>query len=177
MARHAAFLRGINVGGRKATSDQLRAVFEKLGLHDVATFRASGNVVFTAPAKVGPQRIEASLRQALGYEVAVFVRDAREIREIAARAPFEARRLKASKGKVQVALLPREPAAAARRKMLSLESDDDLFAIAGRELYWLPRGGLMESAVGMAGITAVLGSNTIRTKGTIEQLAAKYFAG
>jgi hypothetical protein len=61
--------------------------------------------------------------------------------------------------------------------MQSLESDDDLFAIAGRELYWLPRGGLMESAVGMAGITAVLGSNTIRTKGTIEQLAAKYFAG
>jgi hypothetical protein len=34
----------------------------------------------------------------------------------------------------------------------------------------------MESAVGMNGITDVLGSNTVRTKGTIEQITAKYFA-
>ncbi len=175
MPRHVAFLRGINVAGRRATGDQLRACFEALGLADVATFRASGNVVFSAPGNVGAARLERGLRRALGYEVAAFVRGAREVRAIAAREPFDARRVRASRGKLQVALLPRKPKAKAQARMLALGSADDLFAIHGRELYWLPSGGLMESAVGMSGITDVLGSNTMRTKGTLEQIAAKYF--
>ena len=47
--------------------------------------------------------------------------------------------------------------------MLALASEDELLAISGRELYWLPSGGLMESAIGMNGITDVLGPNTMRT--------------
>ena len=176
MARHVAFLRGINVGGRKATGDQLRAPFEELGLEDVATFRASGNVVFSAPRKVDAAQIERGLKKSLGYEVATFVRTAAEIRAIAGHEPFDAPRVKATKGKLQVALLPGKPTAQARKKMLGLQSEDDLFAIRGRELYWLPSGGLMQSAVGMGGITAVLGSNTVRTKGTIDQIASKYLA-
>ena len=177
MARYAAFLRGINVGGRKATSDQLRACFEELGFEDVATFRASGNLVFSSSRKVDAARLEQGLRKTLGYDVATFLRTAREIEAIAAHDPFDARRLKAAKGKLQVALLPRKPTAKAAKAILALQGDGDLFAVNGRELYWLPSGGLMESAVGMKGITDVLGSNTVRTKGTIEQMAAKYFAG
>lgn len=175
MPRQAAFLRGINVGGRKASGDQLRAAFEELGFEDVATFRASGNVVFSAARKVDAAQIERGLKKSFGYEVATFVRTAAEIKAIAGHEPFDARRLKSAKGKLQVALLPAKPAAEARKKMLALQSDDDLFAIRGRELYWLPSGGLMQSAVGMGGITDVLGSNTVRTMGTIEQLAAKFF--
>ncbi len=177
MPRYAAFLRGINVGGRKATGDQLRRAFEELGFEDVATFRASGNIVFGAARKVDAGQIERGLNKSLGYEVATFVRTATEIKAIARQEPFDAKRSKASKGKLQVALLPAKPTAQARKKMLGLQSDDELFAIVGRELYWLPSGGLMGSAVGMSGITDVLGANTVRTKGTIEQLAAKYFAG
>jgi uncharacterized protein (DUF1697 family) len=175
MPRLAAFLRGINVGGRKAGGDQLRAAFEELGFEDVATFRASGNVVFSAARKVDAAQIERGLAKSLGYEVATFVRTAAEVKAIAGHDPFDARRLQASKGKLQVALLPAKPTAQARKKMLALQSDDDLFAIHGRELYWLPSGGLMQSAVGMGGIADVLGSNTVRTMGTIEQLAAKFF--
>ncbi|HZO59893.1 MAG TPA: DUF1697 domain-containing protein [Solirubrobacterales bacterium] len=177
MTRYAAFLRGINVGGRKAGGAQLRTAFEELGFDDVATFRASGNVVFDASRKVDAAAIERGLAKVLGFDVAVFLRTAREIEAIASHQPFNARRLKASKGKLQVAVLARKPASAARKRMLALQSDDDLFAFEGRELYWLPSGGLMDSAVGMKGITDVLGSNTVRTKGTIEQLAAKFFAG
>jgi uncharacterized protein (DUF1697 family) len=177
MPGYAAFLRGINVGGRKATSQQLRSCFEQLGYEDVATFRASGNVVFSAPRRADAARIERGLEQSLGYAVAVFLRTAPEIEAIAAYQPFEARRVQASKGKLQVALLPRKPNVKATRQLLARQGDGDLFAVHGRELYWLPSGGLMESAVGMNGVTAVLGPNTVRTKGTIEQMASKYFGG
>ena len=46
MARYAAFLRGMNVGGHRLTNEQLRAHFHTLGFAEVETFRASGNVVF-----------------------------------------------------------------------------------------------------------------------------------
>jgi uncharacterized protein (DUF1697 family) len=133
--------------------------------------------VVSAARKADPAQIEQGLKKALGYEVATFVRTAADIKAIAAHEPFEARRVKASKGKLHVALLAKKPTAPARKKMLALQSEDDLFAIHRRELYWLPHGGLMDSAVGMKGITDVLGSNTVRTKGTVEQIAAKYFAG
>ena len=153
MPRYAAFLRGINLPGRKVTGDQLRACFEELGLNEVATFRASGNVIFTAARKVDAAQLERGLKKSLGYEVATFVRTAAEIKAIAGHDPFDARRLKASKGKLQVVLLPAKPAASARKQILALHSNDDLLALDGRELYWLPSGGLMESAVGMNGIT------------------------
>jgi uncharacterized protein (DUF1697 family) len=175
MRLYAAFLRGINVGARRATSDQLRSSFEGLGFEEVATFRASGNIIFSAGGKVDGAKIERALKKALGYEVATFVRTAAEVKAIAKHDPFDARRLKNAKGKPQVALLAAKPTAQARKKMLALQSDDDLLAVRGRELYWLPSGGLMESAIGMNGITAVLGSNTVRTQGTIEQIASKYF--
>jgi uncharacterized protein (DUF1697 family) len=44
MARYVAFLRGINLGGRRIANDELRSHFEALGCEDVATFRASGNL-------------------------------------------------------------------------------------------------------------------------------------
>ena len=46
MERCVAFLRGMNLGGRRIKNEQLRAEFEALGYADVGTFRASGNVLF-----------------------------------------------------------------------------------------------------------------------------------
>ena len=161
MSRYAAFLRGINVAGRKATSEQLRSCFEGIGCEDVATFRASGNVVFSAVGATGPltTRIEWALKESLGYESAAFVRTAAEIRVIAKHDPFDARAVEKSQGKLQVVLLAAKPAA----------------GVAQQVLYWLPSAGLMDSAVGMDGITKTIGPNTMRTKGTLDQLAAKFF--
>ena len=177
MPRYAAFLRGINVGGRKATKEQLCSSFEGAGCEDVTTFRASGNVVFTAAGGAGQlaARIERGLEQSLGYEVATFVRSASEIRAIAAYDPFDPGVVEASKGKLQVVLLAAKPTAQARKRVLALETDDDRLAVRGRELYWLPSGGLARSAVGMSGITKAVGPNTMRTKATVEQIAAKFF--
>lgn len=178
MPSHVAFLRGMNLGGRRIKNAELVKEFEALGFADVACFRASGNVVFNAKgseAKLTDQ-IEAGLGEALGYEVPVFLRSAKELSALAAHEPFEAAKVKASKGKLQVALLPKKPAAKARKQALAEASDEDQLAIEGRELYWLPSGGISESDFDLKTIEAAVGPWTMRTMGTIEQIVAKYFA-
>jgi uncharacterized protein (DUF1697 family) len=178
MKRYVAFLRGMNLGGRRIRNEELRRHFEEMGFEEVATFRASGNVIFSAPGREAEgklaQRVEAELDERLGYGVPVFLRSLDEVVAIAAQRPFDAERVEKSRGKLQVSLLKKKPAAAAKKKALALAGDEDLLAIEGRELYWLPRGGLLESDLDLKEIEALLGADTRRTMGTIEQIAAKY---
>jgi len=178
MPSHVAFLRGMNLGGRRIKNEELRAEFETLGFSDVACFRASGNVVFSAKGSEVNlmERIEAGLGEALGYEVPVFLRSAAELSALAAREPFDAAAVGASKGKLQVALLPKKPAAKAAKAALAEATDEDRLALEGRELYWLPSGGISESDLNLKTIEAAVGPWTMRTMGTIEQIVAKHFA-
>jgi uncharacterized protein (DUF1697 family) len=178
MPSHVAFLRGMNLGGRRITNDDLRVEFETLGFTEVACFRASGNVVFSAKggeAKLTRQ-IEAGLGEALGYEVPVFLRSAEELSALAAQEPFDSTEAKASKGKLQVALLAKKPSAKARKQALAEASDEDRLAIEARELYWLPSGGISDSDLDLKTIEAAVGPWTMRTMGTIEQIVAKHFS-
>ncbi len=179
MNRYVAFLRGMNLGGRRITNEGLRSHFEALGCEDVATFRASGNVVFAKdgrPAELTGQ-LEEGLGEALGYEVPVFLRSGKQLLAIATQEPFDAKQLAGSKGKLQVALLTRRPSAAKAKEALALSSTADRLAIEGRELYWLPEGGMSESELDLKALDRALGPMTIRTKGTVDQIAAKHFAG
>jgi uncharacterized protein (DUF1697 family) len=178
MTSHAAFLRGMNVGGHRLTNDELRASFEAMGFSGVASFRASGNVVFAAPGAQPDElvtRIERGLAAALGYEVPTFIRSSEQMRALAALQPFAPERVAASAGKLQVALLTETPSAQAAAEVLSLAGEEDALAFDERELYWLPSGGILDSALDMKTIGKLLGPMTMRTKGTIEQLAAKHF--
>ncbi len=180
MADHAAFLRAMNVGGRRITNADLRVHFEAMGLADVGLFRASGNVVFTAgdePADKLTRRIERELAQALGYDVPIYLRTADEVLRVAAHEPFPAATVAASKGKLQVMLLLERPTAAARRQALELAPPEDRLEFGARELYWLPAGGLLESELDLKALARLLGPTTVRTKGTMEQVARKYFDG
>jgi uncharacterized protein (DUF1697 family) len=180
MPRYAAFLRGMNLGGRRIVNDDLRAHVAAIGFEDVATFRASGNVIFTAPGREPAQqvadRLEAELGRALGYDVPVFLRTDEQVRGMAAHEPFAADLVAASKGKLQVSLLLAKPSAAARKQALALATDEDRLAIRDAELYWLPSGGLLDSALDLKAIAKLLGATTTRTKGTIDLIAAKHFA-
>jgi len=177
MQRYVAFLRGMNLGGRRIKNDDLRRHFEEMGLEEVATLRASGNVIFSTPKREAEgklaSRVEAELDERLGYDVPVFLRSAKEIAAIAAQEPFDRRAVAASKGKLQVSLLKKRPSAAAKKKVLALGSDEDLLAIEDRELYWLPSGGLLESDLDLREIAKLLGTDTRRTMSTIEQIALK----
>jgi uncharacterized protein (DUF1697 family) len=178
MDRYVAFLRGMNLGKRRIKNDELRAHFEAMGFEEVATFRASGNVIFATQKREAESklaaRVESVLDKRLGYDVPVFLRSDAEIAAVAAQAPFPAAKVKKSKGKLQVSLLQKKPSAAAKKKVLALATAEDLLAISERELYWLPSGGLLESDLDLKAIEKLLGADTRRTMGTIEQIAAKY---
>jgi uncharacterized protein (DUF1697 family) len=178
MADHAAFLRGMNLGGRRITNADLRIQFEAMDLADVGVFRASGNVVFTAPDETEAAlcaRIEEALAAGLGYAVPTYLRTAAQVRAIAAEQPFPAAEVAASNGKLQVALLLEAPNPTVKKEVLALATPEDRLVFGQRELYWLPSGGLLESELDLKAIDRLLGPATRRTKGTMEQLAAKYF--
>jgi uncharacterized protein (DUF1697 family) len=176
MPFHVAFLRGMNLGNRRITNADLGATFEELGFDDVATFRASGNVIFSASGQSEGEliaAIEEGLEESLGYEVPTFVRTEGEVRSIAEFDPFDLDQVARSKGKLQVLLLTKRPTKKQHDEVLALATDDDQLVITERELYWLPSGGTLESELDLDGIAKILGPATQRTKGTIEGIAAK----
>jgi uncharacterized protein (DUF1697 family) len=180
MATHAAFLRGINISNRRTTNQGLEACFAKLDLDDVTTFRASGNVVFTAEGRRAAGKlqgeIEEQLERSLGYPVPTFLRTAAQMRAIAEHQPFPAKRVAASDGKLQTLLLAKPPTAAVRKEVLALALDEDPLTIEGSELYWLPSGNMRDSNLDLKAVADAVGLYTQRTKGTLDQIAAKFFA-
>jgi uncharacterized protein (DUF1697 family) len=132
-------------------------------------------VVFEAPGDMA-RAIEKQLESSLGYEVGVFLRTAAELNAIAAAEPFPPKDVEASEGKLQVSMLGAKPTAGAREKVLALATDQDLLAFGKRELFWLPSGGTLDSELDRKTIDRLLGPTTMRTKGTVELLAAKFFS-
>jgi uncharacterized protein (DUF1697 family) len=173
--RYAAFIRAVNLGkNRRVTGAQLKTLFEEAGAEEVATFRTSGNVVFESSRDMG-SALEKHLEKALGHEVVIFLRSAKDVQAIAAHEPFPPTDVGASKGKLQVALLGKKPTAAIQKKALALATEEDLLGFGKRELYWLPSGGTLDSELDRKALDELLGPSTMRTKGTVEQLAAKFF--
>jgi len=92
MIKYVAFLRGINVGGHKAIKmEKLKKAFETLGLENVKTLLASGNVLFEAPsasASTLTKKIENKLEAAFGHEIGVLIRKIEELQRLAEVDPF-----------------------------------------------------------------------------------------
>jgi uncharacterized protein (DUF1697 family) len=180
MARYIAFLRGINVGGHQVKMDDLRKSFEALDFDNVATFIASGNVIFeagrTKPATL-TARIERQLRDSLGYGVPTFLRTDAELARIADHEPF--RGLDAADGSSYVAFLYKRPSAAAAKKVVAMSNETDHVVVHDRELYWHIRGRMADSTLGAPVFEKALGSvpATVRNLNTVQRLASKYPPG
>ncbi len=170
-----ALLRGMNVGGHRITNAELQRTFGELGFDSVATYRASGNVIFRGDGDADAliRRIEDGLRDALGYDVPTFLRAAAELKAVAAARPFTDAELAASRGKTQVTFLPDVPDPRSRDAVLALATREDRLALDGRELYWLPAAGFMESELDHKSITRLVGVGTTRTQGTVVGIAKK----
>jgi len=178
--RTIAFLRAINVGGHVVKMDRLRGLFEKGGFANAETFIASGNVIFDLPASkkaaAVERAIEAALRDALGYEVATFLRTAAEVRAVAEHEPFTAAALKRATA-FNVAFLREKPDAKAVRAIDALAPAGDEFHVRGRELYWLSRMRQGESKISNAVFEKILGRpSTMRGISTIRKMAEKFGA-
>jgi uncharacterized protein (DUF1697 family) len=179
MDRYVAFLRGVNLGSRRRVKNEdLRRCFEEMGFEEVAAFRTSGNVIFATSKREAEgklaERVEAGLTERVGFDVTVFLRSCKEVAAVAAREPFDPKLVTKSKGKLQVAFYGKKPTVKAKKTVLDLSTDEDLLAVDGRELYWLPNAGISESKLDWKPIDAALGLGTMRTMGTVEQIAAKY---
>jgi uncharacterized protein (DUF1697 family) len=172
--RYVAFLRAINVGSHIVKMDRLRSLFEELGFTNVETFIASGNVIFeslSTDTEKLEKAIERHLRQALGYEVATFVRSTAEVCSIAAHQPFG----EPGEESIYIALARSTPATELQAKLIGLRNEIDDFHVRDREVYWLCRTSMSKSQFSGARLEKVLGMPaTLRNVTTMQRLAAKY---
>jgi uncharacterized protein (DUF1697 family) len=176
MSRYSAFLRAINVGGHTVKMERLRQVFESLGFSHVETFIASGNVVFETTAgdlAALETRIAVGLQEALGYEVATFIRTEAELARIAAYRPFPQSDLDAAQA-LNIAFLAAPLDAESTQKLMALRTAIDDFVTHEREIYWLCRKKQSESTFSNAVLEKTLRRQaTLRGANTVQKLAAK----
>lgn len=177
MPQLVAFLRAINVGGHTVPMSRLRENFESLGLANVETFIASGNVIFEASAK-NTRTLEAKIARALqaelGYEVATFIRTDKELGEIANYQPFTPAEIESAVA-LNVAFFAEPLGAQEKYKVLALRTAIDDFHIHGRELYWRCAKKQSQSKFSNAVLEKALGKPcTLRGINTIKKLVAKY---
>ena len=155
---------------------ELIRLFESLGLNEVETFIASGNVIFKSPSRNArslQSRIEAQLQRSLGYEVKTFLRTDSEVSAVAIYQPFSAAQMKQSVA-FNVAFLEQPLDAAGTKLLMALKTDIDDFHVHGREAYWLCKRKQSESKFSNAVLEKALKiRSTLRGMQTIAKLVAK----
>ena len=173
-----AFLRALNGGGKSVvTMEYLRTIFEAENFTKVETYLETGNVVFDGDAEDpnGLERVvEQMLADALGYDVATFIRTNAEVRNIAKHKPFMTATMKTAAA-LNVALFKDALDEKATRALLALRTPSDSFHVRGRELYWLSQTKPSESMMSNAIFEITAGRpSTLRGINTFRQLAQKY---
>ena len=177
MVRDVAFLRAINVGGHVVRMERLRSLFEGLGFSEVETFIASGNVIFRTGEK-DTQSIEAQiargLEEALGYEVATFIRTEAELAQIAAYEAFPQAQVEAATA-YNIAFLHEPLGEQAKQALKGLQTEIDAFVVRATEIYWLCQKKQSESTFSNAVLEKRLRvKSTIRGVATVQRLAARF---
>ena len=174
--RYVCFLRAINVGGHNVTMAELKKIFEKMGLDNVETFIASGNVIFGSRKK--PDQLEklisSRLRESLGYEVASFVRTVPQICEVAEHQPFDAEAHERAIA-YNVAFTTKAITREQQDKLAAYCTDIDDFTSRGSEIYWICRVRQGDSKFANARMEKNLGTSaTWRGINTVRRLASRY---
>ena len=90
--RYVALLRGINVGGNNLIKmSALKECLEQLGMQNVSTYIASGNVLFDSPKNQSEAKqakaLETGLSKQFGYEARLTLRSPKEMEALVKKAP------------------------------------------------------------------------------------------
>jgi uncharacterized protein (DUF1697 family) len=177
MRQFIAFLRAINVGGHNVTMEELRRLFRRLGLKEVETFIASGNVIFVSDVSdlmSLEAKIERALQRALGYEVKAFIRTPEELASIVSCKPFKESQVRTAQA-LNVALLADPLDCEATKLVQAMTMETDAFHVQGREVYWLCQTRQSDSKFSNTRFEKLLKTRaTWRNLNTIARLAAKY---
>ncbi len=174
-----AFLRGINLGKRRLKMERLRELGEELGFTDVATFIASGNLVFTSGGRdlaALERTIEVHLAAGLGYAVDTFVRTRAQVAALASAESFARVDLEAGEVVVHVGFWKENPAPAWGRALRAAQTATDAIVLAGREYFWTCRGPSHASTFWSAPAirAAKLPTTTMRNLRMLRRLAAEF---
>jgi len=174
MGTQVAFLRGINVGGRRVTNDRLVEIAECEGMANVSAFLASGNLLFGASTRTSETEsvLSGALEAGLGYEVDVFVRSAAEVLAVASVTPFDISDVEGP-GKPQVTFLHEHPSAEDWLTVAELGTAEDLVELGDRCWFWLPALGISGTALDVKAVERAVGVGTTRTLNTITRIANK----
>ena len=133
--RRVALLRGVNVGGITIRSAELAELFRSLGLEEVRTVLASGNVVFEGGAEDADgalkRRIEAALTERFGYTAWIVLTDAAHLARVAEAYPWPE-----TDDKQPYAIFASQPEALA--ELLAADTDPGRERIASGDgvVYW-----------------------------------------
>lgn len=178
MPQYVAFLRGINVGGHRVKMDRLKELFEGLGLREVSTFIASGNVIFSSSSgspEALTEKIEQHLARRLGYDVPTFLRSPADLAAIIAFLPTEGG-VGGPAHSSEFVIFMRSPASPELRSTFeSLNSETDEFQFSGSEVYWRVRGKLSDSPLFGKELEKALRGlpTTMRNLNTLRRISAK----
>ncbi len=134
-----ALLRGINMIGRKVIPmTALAGVFASLGLRNVRTVLATGNVLFEHGSADEPElisKIEAKLQRSLGYEVKVLLRTIEELQELVRLNPFKREKVDNKKAKAFVTFLATSPSVAMKLPFTAPKGEFKIVALGAREVF------------------------------------------
>jgi len=159
MTAAISLLRGVNVGGHnKIKMEELRELYESLGLRHAQTYVQSGNVVFSTDARDFTRlskRIADAIEERFAFRPGVILRTAADLRAVIAANPFAARR-DLDPSKLLVQFLASEPPADVREGVLRIESEPEELRMAGRELYIYYPNGMARPKVAWASIERIL---------------------
>lgn len=174
--KYVAFLRAVNVGGRIVKMDALRRIFEELGLTNVSTFIASGNVIFESEGANDDLEaaIETSLKATLGYDVTTMVRTMGSVGAVL----DIVRREKLSPGNgatLYIGFLKHAPPRGAARAVVGMSNEVDSLLVAGRELYWRCQRSFSDSTLDGKRLEKALKTPaTLRNFNTVQKIAARF---
>jgi uncharacterized protein (DUF1697 family) len=148
--KYAAFLRGINVGGKnKVKMETLREICGAIGFENVKTYINSGNMIFeTAESddKKLAEKIEKAIEKEFGLNIKTMVRSIAEIEEIIKNNPFEGQ-FENDKD-LHVFFLDEELPPEKGELLLSNNNENEVFFVQRREIFCLLRISVLDSLIG-----------------------------
>jgi uncharacterized protein (DUF1697 family) len=167
-----ALYRGINVGGKNVVKmESLRAMHERLGHRNVASYIQSGNVVFSATGSAATitRKIAAHFTKEFGFAAKVVIVDAKRLDELVKGNPY-ARFAAENPKTVHAGICDGAPSDAGLKALLAKTGGRETFMIRNEMVYLhAPDGfGTSTFAAGMEKAAGV--SMTVRNWRTIEAL-------
>ena len=172
--KYAAFLRGINVGGKnKVRMETLREICSALEFKNVKTYINSGNVIFetgeTDDKKLAA-KIQGAIEEEFTLKIKVMVRTIDEIKGVVENNPFTGQ-FENDKD-LYVLFLDAELPEDKRRLLLSNNNENEEFAVRNREIFCLLRVSVLDSLLGKDYIGKKLKvSATARNWRTVNKIA------